>query len=721
MNRTNSNKGYGPTNGVRVGDIVIKLGPQQGHDNRKDGKKNGDVRNPKESVTPVEVSKEKDGRILLRSYSAKTEDVQWVQSGLVATIFNGEAIPIVQNRITDTGFNDVVIIPLGADKVFVRSTEGVDVLTIVSNAEAFFKLVFSNWTRWKTDVLSYQRGAWVRLYGVPLHAWNVNFFKLCVLDCGRFLRADSCSADKDRLDFAQVLIATSDLDIVNRVERILVDGSKVEIKIVEEWGYAMGEDTCLFEEGNESEATQSDCEEGHVDPEARRNVDLLVDKIVGELANDEGNVHKGHTDDALTEKHDDILSGKGEIEGEVEWNDAILSPICDRDVVQSSTSPGHHGQPREHDSRIGVKPQSQDFPVRADETGRDALYPSGFSYWGGGRFVFVGISMRLNMLMNVVQVGVANLRGLSDHCSLVLSVNVDDWGPRPSRMLKCWRDVPGYSKFVKDKWSSLQVDGCGGFVLKEKLKMIKAALKDWHATHAQNLPSRIDSLKGRLVVLDQKGEVEHFSATDLDELCRVTSDIHSLSRMNASITWQQSRSMWLKEGDANSKYFHSVLAGRRRGNAISVIQVDGVTLEGVNSIRHAVFSHFVTQFKVQSLDRWQLQPDPVIGYTVRGAYQLLTAQGSATVAEAETLIWHPQVPLKLTLVFLVAERPSQLTTYFSLAVPQVDLGCDDLFCNSSGSFALGLCGRKEIIDCSGAQQIVLISCWTRSSFSRLGG
>ncbi|GAU39884.1 hypothetical protein TSUD_69320 [Trifolium subterraneum] len=45
--------------------------------------------------------------------------------------------------------------------------------------------------------------------------------------------------------------------------------------------------------------------------------------------------------------------------------------------------------------------------------------------------------------------------------------------------------------------------------------------------------------------------------------------------------------------------------------------------------------------QVQSLDRWQWQPDPVIGYIVRGAYQLLTAQGSAIMADAETLIWHP--------------------------------------------------------------------------------
>ncbi|MCI24996.1 endonuclease/exonuclease/phosphatase family protein, partial [Trifolium medium] len=129
------------------------------------------------------------------------------------------------------------------------------------------------------------------------------------------------------------------------------------------------------------------------------------------------------------------------------------------------------------------------------------------------------------------------------------------------------------------------VDGWGGFVLKEKLKMIKMALKDWHTTHTQNLHSRIESLKDRLSNLDQKGEEENLSEAELVELHGVTSDFHSLSRMQASICWQQSRLLWLKEGDANSKYFHSVLASRQWGNVISSIQVDGVTLEGVTPIR----------------------------------------------------------------------------------------------------------------------------------------
>ncbi|CAJ2666213.1 unnamed protein product [Trifolium pratense] len=51
----------------------------------------------------------------------------------------------------------------------------------------------------------------------------------------------------------------------------------------------------------------------------------------------------------------------------------------------------------------------------------------------------------------------------------------------------------------------------------------------------------------------------------------------------------------------------------------------------------------------QILDRWQWRPDPDTGYTVRGAYQILTSQASVTLHTAENLIWHPQVPLKVSI------------------------------------------------------------------------
>ncbi|MCH80812.1 cysteine-rich receptor-like protein kinase, partial [Trifolium medium] len=197
----------------------------------------------------------------------------------------------------------------------------------------------------------------------------------------------------------------------------------------------------------------------------------------------------------------------------------------------------------------------------------------------------------------------AQLRGLSGHCPLSLSVDEENWGPRPLQMLKCWQDIPGYKQFVISKWQSMHLDGWGGFVLKEKLKLLKTALKEWHITHTKNVPGRIDSLKVRLAALDCKGEAEGLSEDETAELYAVTSDIHSLTRMNTSIYWQQARLMWLREGDVNLKYFQSILTSRRRRNAWSSIMVDGLRVEGVQPVRQAVFSHFSSHFKAVRVDR----------------------------------------------------------------------------------------------------------------------
>jgi len=54
--------------------------------------------------------------------------------------------------------------------------------------------------------------------------------------------------------------------------------------------------------------------------------------------------------------------------------------------------------------------------------------------------------------------------------------------------------------------------------------------------------------------------------------------------------------LWLKKGDANSKYFHAVMAGKRRGNVISSLAVDGTIVEGVNLVLEAVYNQFSNHF-----------------------------------------------------------------------------------------------------------------------------
>ena len=197
---------------------------------------------------------------------------------------------------------------------------------------------------------------------------------------------------------------------------------------------------------------------------------------------------------------------------------------------------------------------------------------------------------------NCIQVALQ--QGLFDHVPMVLYADESNWGPCPLRMLKCWSEYPGYAEFVRDRWGSFNVQGWGSYVLKQKLKMIKACLKEWHQKRSQNMEGKIIEVKNRIAYFDTKGEVSALLDEEANELHQLSVRLHSMARVQTSINWQKARLNWLQEGDANSKFFHGVMANRLRSNTVNLVNVNGINIEGVQNIRTAVFDHFSRHFKV---------------------------------------------------------------------------------------------------------------------------
>lgn len=119
----------------------------------------------------------------------------------------------------------------------------------------------------------FERGPCLRIYGTPLHAWNEMFFKICVSQFGRFIRADDCTVDKARLDFARVLVSTTSLEVVNLLSEVVIDGRVHSVKLVEEWGCNLGEDAFLSEE----EMVKS------VEELSNHNEDPVMEEVQGEM------------------------------------------------------------------------------------------------------------------------------------------------------------------------------------------------------------------------------------------------------------------------------------------------------------------------------------------------------------------------------------------------------------------------------------------------------
>jgi len=124
---------------------------------------------------------------------------------------------------------------------------------------------------------------------------------------GRLLRIDDVTINKDRMDFARFLVATSELKELNVVVKFLIDGRVFPIHFIEKLKFGFTEDACLveFEADNKFECSTPDC---------MQEEEPLVDALVQQLKDDwirNSNEDKGDVGDP--DNHQSI-------QGEVEQN-----------------------------------------------------------------------------------------------------------------------------------------------------------------------------------------------------------------------------------------------------------------------------------------------------------------------------------------------------------------------------------------------------------------
>jgi len=95
-------------------------------------------------------------------------------------------------------------------------------------------------------------------------------------------------------------------------------------------------------------------------------------------------------------------------------------------------------------------------------------------------------------------------------------------------------------------------------------------------------------------------------------------------------------------------------------------------------------------------DTWQWHPDAVGGYSVSSGYQMLSDHNHLVLDDSERLIWHPQVPLKVSILAwrLLRDRLPTKSNLLNRGIIQGD-----------GALCVARCGQIEsvqhlFIDCN---------------------
>lgn len=144
--------------------------------------------------------------------------------------------------------------------------------------------------------------------------------------------------------------------------------------------------------------------------------------------------------------------------------------------------------------------------------------------------------------------------------------------------------------FVEECWADAQVEGWKGYVIKEKFKILKEKLRKWNkevfGVVDLNIANTADELNQLDKIVADGGDI------NLDQRKLLTAQFWKQLNDNESLLTQKSRSKWIVEGDANTKYFHACLKARRRRNQMIALKVGDKWLETVLEVKNEVRRFF---------------------------------------------------------------------------------------------------------------------------------
>jgi len=201
-------------------------------------------------------------------------------------------------------------------------------------------------------------------------------------------------------------------------------------------------------------------------------------------------------------------------------------------------------------------------------------------------------------------------RDVSDHCPLVLNDGGWDWGLRPFHFNNFWLDHCDFKGVVEEAWRDFPSNGWMCFVLLEKLKALKARVKEWHKGEYGDMEARIVKMVEDIHALDVRGEEVGLSGEEVQRRKSLFGDLWKILKAKDANMVQRARSRWLKNGDANTKYFHKCVKLRCSRNSIKALKVGDGWVQSPMDVRRVVVDFFTNHVASTVWERPKLDGVP---------------------------------------------------------------------------------------------------------------
>ncbi|XVE92485.1 hypothetical protein REPUB_Repub01dG0101200 [Reevesia pubescens] len=160
---------------------------------------------------------------------------------------------------------------------------------------------------------------------------------------------------------------------------------------------------------------------------------------------------------------------------------------------------------------------------------------------------------------------------LSDHILLVLQWQSVNWGPKPFRFYNWWMNTRSYEKLGKVKTEAGKIRKNVDIIEEEldNLLMVSDADEIWNE-----------------VVFGEK-----------------TSALWKEYSILESMWKQKSRIKWLREGDQNSRFFHSICKMKNTRNNFAGLKINRVWEDDPDKGKRGIYEHYAGHFSESCWNR----------------------------------------------------------------------------------------------------------------------
>ncbi|KAB2625965.1 hypothetical protein D8674_017625 [Pyrus ussuriensis x Pyrus communis] len=175
----------------------------------------------------------------------------------------------------------------------------------------------------------------------------------------------------------------------------------------------------------------------------------------------------------------------------------------------------------------------------------------------------------------------------SDHCPLIIQHQ-----PRVKKSKKIFRFEAYWAKEerckeIVDRYGRKKMDDC------------REQLNKWSQQEFKSRGRVLDGLLNRLGALQQNW------SKNWEEIKMVSARIDRLWEMEEQFWQQRSRVKWLKEGDANTAFFHrTTIQRRRRNKVVKVKDGNGVWIDNQSEVQKYIEDHFINLFSTSGPREW---------------------------------------------------------------------------------------------------------------------